>query len=96
MAGNRHAGDHAVGGKRLAQERLVVSLFVAIADRSRFNQLSAEKPVEVNFWQLSRAKLFRAVSPGELVLFQTAGAPGADIVGGGVFSQASNVPLLIA
>jgi len=73
----------------------VVSLFVAITDRSWFDQLSAEKPDEVNFWQPSGVKNFRAVLPGELFLFKLH-APEDYIVGGGVFSHASNVPLSMA
>jgi putative restriction endonuclease len=73
----------------------VVSLFVAITDRSWFDLLSQEQPDEVNFWQPSGARNFRAVSVGELFLFKLH-APDDFIVGGGVFSHASNVPLSLA
>lgn len=73
----------------------VVSLFVAITDQSWFDLLSQERPDEVNFWQPSGARNFGAVSVGELFLFKLH-APNDYIVGGGVFSHASNVPLSLA
>lgn len=75
--------------------RLVVNLFVAITDRSWFDLLSQERPDEVNFWQPSGNRNFGAVSVGELFLFKLH-APDDFIVGGGVFSHASNVPLSLA
>ena len=74
---------------------LVVKLFVAVTDRSWFDLLSAGGPDEVNFWQPSGASKFRALQPGELFLFKLH-APNNFIVGGGVFSRATNVPLSIA
>lgn len=74
---------------------LVVNLFIAITDRSWFDLLSLEKPNEVNFWQPSGTRNFGAVSVGELFLFKLH-APEDYIVGGGVFSHASNVPLSLA
>jgi len=74
---------------------LVVNLFVAITDRSWFELLSHEWPVEVNFWQPSGTRNFGAVSVGELFLFKLH-SPDDFIVGGGVFSHASNVPLSLA
>lgn len=74
---------------------LVVNLFVAITDRSWFERLSQERPDEVNFWQPSGNRNFGAVSVGELFLFKLH-APDDFIVGGGVFSHASNVPLSLA
>lgn len=73
----------------------VVSLFVAITDRSWFELLSQERPDEVNFWQPSGSRKFGAVSMGELFLFKLH-APDDFIVGGGVFGHASNVPLSLA
>ncbi|MDB5725794.1 MAG: uncharacterized protein JWQ16_2548 [Novosphingobium sp.] len=78
-----------------AEAIAVVSLFVAITDRSWFDLLSQERPDEVNFWQPSGARNFKAVSVGELFLFKLH-APNDFIVGGGVFSHASNVPLSLA
>ena len=73
----------------------MVKLFVAITDRSWFERLSLEKPEEANFWQPSGRNTFRALAPGELFLFKLP-APANVIVGGGVFSHASNVPLSMA
>lgn len=73
----------------------VVSLFVAITDRNWFERLSADLPDEVNFWQPSGDRSFKAVSVGELFLFKLH-APDDFIVGGGVFSHASNVTLSMA
>lgn len=73
----------------------MVKLFVAVTDRSWFDVLSAAEPEEVNFWQPSGNTLFRALRPGELFLFKLH-APNNFIVGGGVFSHASNVPLSMA
>jgi putative restriction endonuclease len=73
----------------------VVNLFVAITDRSWFDLQSQERPDEVNFWQPSGTRNFGAVSIGELFLFKLH-APNDYIVGGGVFSHASNVPLSLA
>lgn len=73
----------------------MVHIFVAITDRSWFDLLSRERPDEVNFWQPSGTRSFGAVSVGELFLFKLH-APDNYIVGGGVFSHASNVPLSLA
>nr|WP_246574549.1 HNH endonuclease [Chelatococcus asaccharovorans] len=50
---------------------------------------------EVNFWQPSGTTTFKALQPGELFLFKLH-APNNFIVGGGVFSHASLVPLSLA
>ncbi|MEN3746072.1 HNH endonuclease [Sphingomonas sp. HF-S3] len=73
----------------------MVNLFVGITDRSWFDLLSQEQPEEVNFWQPSGSRNFRAISVGELFLFKLH-SPDDYIVGGGVFSHASNVPLSLA
>ncbi len=73
----------------------MVSLFAAITDRHWFELLAQSQPDEVNFWQPSGARNFRALSVGELLLFKLH-APNDFIVGGGVFSHASNVPLSLA
>ena len=57
--------------------------------------LSAVGPEEINFWQPSGNSQFRALKPGELFLFKLH-APNNYIVGGGVFSHTSNVPLSMA
>ncbi len=73
----------------------MVRLYVAVTDRSWFDQLAVAPPQEVNFWQPSGRVNFRALRPGELFLFKLH-APHNYIVGGGVFSNASNVPLSMA
>jgi len=50
---------------------------------------------EVNFWQPSGNKQFRALHAGELFLFKLH-APENFIVGGGIFGHASNMPISIA
>lgn len=70
-------------------------MFVAITDRDWFDQLSAAVPDEVNFWQPSGSNTFRALRPGELLLFKLH-SPDDYIVGGGIFGHASNIQLSIA
>ena len=73
----------------------MVRIFVAVTDKEWFDFLSAERPEEVNFWAPSGRGSFRALEPGELFLFKLH-APDNFIVGGGVFSHASNLPLSLA
>ncbi|MGY2916074.1 HNH endonuclease [Bradyrhizobium sp. USDA 3262] len=74
----------------------MVRLFVAVTDKSWFDQLSASAPHdEVNFWQPSGTTQFRALQPGELFLFKLH-APNNFIVGGGIFGHASIAPLSLA
>lgn len=73
----------------------MVQLFVAVTDRAWFEALSAAAPDEVNFCQPSGGREFRALTLGELFLFKLHAATNF-IVGGGVFSHASNVPLSMA
>ena len=73
----------------------MVRLFVAVTDRAWFGNLSVAAPDEVTFWQPSGGREFGALTPGELFLFKLH-APTNMIVGGGVFSHASNVPLSMA
>ena len=68
---------------------------MAVTDRSWFDLLSVSAPDEVNFWQPSGATNFRALQPGELFLFKLH-SPENFIVGGGVFSHATSVPLSMA
>jgi putative restriction endonuclease len=73
----------------------MVTMFVAVTDGSWFQLLSELAPDEVNFWQPSGGKAFRALAVGELLLFKLH-SPNDYIVGGGVFSHATNVPLSMA
>lgn len=82
--------------RRIAVVCGMVDLYVGVTDRSWFDMLGASAPHdEVNFWQPSGSKQFRALVPGELFLFKLH-APENFVVGGGVFGHASNVPLSIA
>jgi putative restriction endonuclease len=74
----------------------MVALYVAVTDRGWFDRLAASAPHdELNFWQPSGSREFRRLQSGELFLFKLH-APDNFIVGGGIFSNASNVPLSIA
>jgi putative restriction endonuclease len=73
----------------------MVSIFVGVTDQDWFDHLSVAQPDEVNFWAPGGRAGFRALQPGELFLFKLH-APRNFIVGGGVFSHASNVPLSLA
>ena len=73
----------------------MVKLFVAVTDRNWFDFLATSGPEEVNFWAPSGRTSFRALLPGELFLFKLH-APANFIVGCGVFSHASNLPLSLA
>ena len=74
----------------------MVQIFVAVTDQSWFEALSTSQPLdEVNFWQPSGSRDFKALRAGELFLFKLH-APNNFIAGGGVFSHASNVPLSLA
>ncbi|MBE7200776.1 MAG: hypothetical protein INR70_23645 [Parafilimonas terrae] len=73
----------------------MVRLFVAITDRDWYDALSRQAPDEVNFWQPSGRFAFRALRPGELLLFKLH-APDDVIVVGGVFSDSSLAPLSLA
>jgi putative restriction endonuclease len=73
----------------------MVNIFVGVTDKTWFDYLSATLPDEVNFWAPSGKTNFRALQPGELFLFKLH-SPENFIVGGGVFSNASNLPLSLA
>jgi putative restriction endonuclease len=70
-------------------------LLVAITDLNWFNYLSELRPDEVNFWQPSGSGSFRALSPGEPLLFKFH-APNNFIVGGGFFSHHTTLPVSFA
>jgi putative restriction endonuclease len=73
----------------------MVNLFVGVTDQDWFDFLSIRQVEEVNFWAPSGRTNFRALRPGELFLFKLH-SPNNFIVGGGVFSHASRLPLSIA
>lgn len=72
-----------------------MKFYVAITDFSWFTYLANRKPDEVNFWQPSGGRQFRALEPGEPLLFKLH-APRNFIVGGGFFSSFSIWPLSYA
>jgi len=73
----------------------MVSIFVGVTDNDWFDFLSTRQVDEVNFWAPSGRTNFRALRPGELFLFKLH-APHNFIVGGGIFSHASLLPLSLA
>jgi len=73
-----------------------IRTFVGITDRDWFDLLSARPRLdEVNFWQPSGSRLFRALKPGELFLFKLH-SPEDFIVGGGFFAHSSLLPISLA
>jgi putative restriction endonuclease len=70
-------------------------LLVAITDSKWFDYLAELRPDEVNFWQLSGSGSFRALSPGEPLLFKLH-SPNDFIVGGGFFSHYAVLPASFA
>jgi putative restriction endonuclease len=72
-----------------------MNLAVAITDSDWFNFLSELRPDEINFWQSSASTSFRALSPGEPLLFKLH-SPNDFVVGGGFFSHFSRVPASFA
>lgn len=69
--------------------------YVAITDLDWFTFLATQRPDEVNFWQPSGGRTFRALEPGEPLLFKLH-SPRNFIVGGGYFSRFSLCPLSYA
>lgn len=70
--------------------------FVGITDFDWFELLSSRPQLdEVNFWQPSGKRLFRALNPGELFLFKLH-SPNDYIVGGGIFAHATLLPISLA
>lgn len=71
-------------------------MFVGVTDGDWFELLRSQGPIdEVNFWQPSGSSQFRALSPGEIFLFKLH-SPRDFIVGGGVFSHFSLLPVTLA
>lgn len=72
-----------------------LNLIIAITDEDWFEMLRQRPDLdEVNFWAPSAAS-FRALQPGELLLFKLH-APRNFIVGGGVFAYANALPCSLA
>jgi len=73
-----------------------VKTFVAITDNDWFEFLRRQDgQTEVNFWQPSGGRQFRALEPGEPLLFKLH-APHDVIAGGGFFATFSILPMSIA
>lgn len=70
-------------------------LFVAITDLDWYEHLSRLNPDEVNFWRPSSTTQFRALSPGEPLLFKLH-SPNDYIVGGGFLTYSSILPVSLA
>ena len=70
--------------------------YVGITDRDWFDLLrSLSQLDEVNFWQPSGNRQFRALDPGELFLFKLH-SPNNYIVGGGLYAHSSLLPISLA
>lgn len=70
--------------------------YVAVTDSDWFGYLSSSGPHdEVNFWQPSAGRQFRALTPGELFLFKLH-SPRNYIVGGGFFLRYTVLPVSFA
>jgi putative restriction endonuclease len=70
--------------------------YVGVTDRDWFDLLrNIPQLDEVNFWQPSGNRLFKAIKPGELFLFKLH-SPYDYIVGGGIFAHSSLLPLSLA
>jgi len=73
-----------------------VNAFVAVTDKDWFRYLSSLPELdEVNFWQPSGGRTFRALQPGEALLFKLH-APLNYTVGGGFFAHFSSLPCSLA
>ena len=72
-----------------------MKIWVGVTDEDWFNRLSRLKPDEVNFWQPSGSRMFRALQTGEPFLFKLH-SPKNFIVGGGYFVRYSALPASLA
>jgi hypothetical protein len=73
----------------------MVSLFVGNTDNDWFDFLTSQTDIrEVNFWKPT-AKEFRAIKPGELLVFRLK-SPRNKIGGYGILSSSSVLPLQLA
>lgn len=70
--------------------------YVGITDRDWYELLRNQSQVEeVNFWQPSGSRQFRALSPGEIFLFKLH-SPANYVVGGGIYAHSSLLPISMA
>jgi putative restriction endonuclease len=74
----------------------MINAYVGITDRQWFDLLQSQTSLdEVNFWQPSGKRRFQALRIGELFLFKLH-SPHNFIVGGGIFSHFSLLPISLA
>jgi putative restriction endonuclease len=72
-----------------------VKIWVGVTDKDWFQFLARIGPDEVNFWQPSGSRVFRALQPGEPFLFKLH-SPDNFVVGGGHFVRYSALPTSLA
>jgi len=85
-----------MGGRRSRGSGTFVKLYVGITDNDWFRFLSNRTDIdEVNFWQPSGSRAFRALQPGEPFLFKLH-SPADFIVGGGFLARYSPLPVELA
>jgi putative restriction endonuclease len=72
-----------------------MKVWVGVTDEDWFTRLGLLKPDEVNFWQPSGSRTFRAIQSGEPFLFKLH-SPKNFIVGGGYFVRYSALPASLA
>jgi putative restriction endonuclease len=72
-----------------------MKIWVGVTDKDWFQFLCQINPDEVNFWQPSGSRVFRALQPGEPFLFKLH-SPDNFVVGGGHFVRYSALPASLA
>ena len=72
-----------------------MKIWIGVTDDDWFEFLRARKPDEVNFWQPSGGRAFRALEPGEPFLFKLH-SPRNFVVGGGFFVRSLPLPVSLA
>jgi putative restriction endonuclease len=72
-----------------------MKIWVGVTDKHWYDHLTTLFPEEVNFWQPSGSRTFRALRPGEPFLFKLH-SPDNYIVGGGMFVRYSALPASLA
>jgi putative restriction endonuclease len=72
-----------------------MKIWVGVTDKDWFQFLSSISADEVNFWQPSGSRIFRALQPGEPFLFKLH-SPDNFVVGGGHFVRYSALPTSLA
>jgi putative restriction endonuclease len=72
-----------------------MKIWVGVTDEEWFFRLRRAQPDEVNFWQPSGGRAFRALAPGEPFLFKLH-SPKNFVVGGGFFVSHTALPASLA